>query len=151
MCVLEIDNELECPLNRRWGLFILKPLAETPLTPHLTATTRLFWNLMKVWGLSDVEVNHQAAHIKLNHPIPVLSLFLDPFCCAALLAKCETPRLVFLAALPANLYANEKIIINEVHAWLAPINTTLHQQMTQMATFHRARHLGGVLMWWGRP
>lgn len=56
--------------------------------------------------------------------------------------------LEFLAALPANLYANVKIIINGVHAWVTPINSTLHQQIIQMTTFYSARQLGGMLMWW---
>lgn len=57
--------------------------------------------------------------------------------------------LAFLAARPANLYANVKIIINSVHAMVAPINTTLHQQIIQMTTFYSGRQLGGMLMWWG--
>lgn len=147
-----IDNELECPSNKRQGLFVFKPLAGPPLMPHLCVTALcLFQYLMAVWQywFSDVEVHHQEAHIKLSHP--VLFPILTPICCTALLAKCETGGLLFLAPSPANLYANVKIIINEVHAWLAPINTTLRQQTIHMATFHTARQLGGVLMWWGRP
>lgn len=80
-----------------------------------------------------------------------LSSGFDPHLLHSSVSQVWDSRLVFLAALPANLYANEKIIINEVHAWLAPINTTLHQQTILMATFHTARQLGGVLMWWSRP
>lgn len=101
-------------------------------------------------GLSDVEVHHQAAHIKRSHSIPLLCLVFWPHLLHSSVSQVRVSRLVFLAAPPANLYANEKIIINEVHAWLAPINTTLHQQTIQMATFYTARQLGGVLMWWGK-
>lgn len=41
------------------------------------------------------------------------------------------------------------MIINGVHAWVAPINSTLHQEIIQMTTFYTARQLGGMLMWWG--
>lgn len=67
----------------------------------------------------------------------------------AMLAK-RYSSLAFLAAQPANLYANVKIIINGVHAWVVtPINTNLPQQIIQMTTFYSTRQLGGMLMWWG--
>lgn len=79
-------------------------------------------------------------------PLPALSIIIQPSLLHSSLHQMGNSALVYLSA--ANLYANEKIIINEVHAWLAPINTTLHRQMIQMATFHIARQLGGVLMQW---
>lgn len=67
----------------------------------------------------------------------------------AMLAK-RYSRLEFLAAQPANLYGNVKIIISGVHAWMvALINTNLPQQIIQMTTFYSTSQLGGMLMWWG--
>lgn len=141
--ILEIYNELEFSLNRRQCVVVV---VVSPLPDH-----QQLLHAVQCAGFLDMEVHLEASHIKPMRSTPVISfMFWPPPLLHSSVGQAWDLRLAFLVALPANLYANEEIIINEVHAWFPPINTTLHQKMIQIATFHTARHLGGVLMWWGR-
>lgn len=66
--ILEIDNELEFPLNKRQCVFVLK-------APYRATSDSSMHVLMAVQcaGFSHIEVHLQASHIKLRHRTPVIS------------------------------------------------------------------------------